>query len=177
MGYFSSLLDLSNGINWKRRVINYVVQDSFYYEGLDFSGAISGGDSPDFGSTLDSIEQIFQPEKTDKKYTSALPRKIYLSALYKASETMNLGVVYFNENFRDVNRFAIGFHGNLDITKWLNLGLTYSITNDSYDNIGTSVILQGKIIQLYLVSDNILDVFNPVKGNNFAVRVGGNLFF
>ncbi len=173
----ASVLDIGSGITWKTRVTNYIVQDSFLYEGLDFSGALTGGDSPGFGSTLDSIEQIFQPERAENIYSNNIPHKIYLSALYKASEKVRVGVVYFNENFRNENSYAIGLHGNFDVAKWLNAGFTYSITEDTYDNLGMSVMLHGKSVQFFGVTDNILDIFNPVKGNNFAIRLGGNLFF
>ncbi len=173
----ASVLDLGSGITWKTRITNYIVQDSFLYEGLDFSGALTGGDSPDFGSTLDSIEQIFQPTRAENSYSNNIPRKIYLSALFKASERARVGVVYFNENFRNVNSYAIGLNGNFDIAKWLNAGFTYSITENSYDNLGMSLMMQGRSFQLFGVTDNVLDIFNPVKGNNFAIRLGGNLFF
>jgi len=173
----ASAIDISNGITWKSRVTNYIVQDSFLYEGLDFSGALTGGDSPDFGSTLDSIEQIFQPKEAANNYTSNIPHKVYLSALYKANDRVRVGAVYFNENFHNQNSYAIGLHVNFDVAKWFNAGVTYSITEDTYDNLGMSLMLHGKTFQLFGATDNILDIFNPVKGNNFAIRLGGNLFF
>ncbi len=175
--FAASVLNLGNGITWQSRVTNYIIQDSYEYNGLDFSGALTGGDSPNLDATLDSLEQIFQPEEAQNAYTNNVPRRIYISGLYKASPKLNVGAVFFNEEFRGVARSVFGIHTNYDLAKWFNVGLTYSATEGSFDNLGTSLTLQGKSFQLFGVTDNIIDLVNPTQGNAFAIRLGGNLFF
>lgn len=173
----ASALNLGSGITWKTRVTNYIVQDSYEYNGLDFSGALTGGDSPNLESTLDSLEQIFQPVEAENAYSNNVPRRIYISGLYKATEKLRVGAVFFNEEFRGVPRSVFGVHTNYDLAKWFNVGLTYSAAENSYDNLGMSLMLHGKGYQLFAVTDNVIDIVNPTRGNAFAIRLGGNLFF
>ena len=170
-------INLSKGINWKTRVTNYSIQDSYEYNGLDFSAALTGGDSPDLDATLDSLEAVFDPERSEIAYISKIPRQFYLSGMYKATEKWRVGAVYFNEEFRGFTRNVVGLHTNYDLAKWFNLGMTYSASEGSYDNLGMSGMLQGKSFQLFAITDNIIDLVNPTKGNAFAIRLGGNLFF
>ena len=172
-----SAVNLSQGITWDTEVANYIVQDSYNYNGLDFSDALTGGSTPNLNATLDSLEQIFQPEESADAYTNNIPRQIYLSSLYKVHEKWNVGAVYFNQEFRGVTQNVFGLHTNYDVFKWLNAGLTYSATDDSFDNLGMSFMLQGRSFQLFAISDNVIDIINPTQGNAFAIRLGGNLYF
>ena len=175
--FAASALNLSNGLNWKTRVTNYSIQDTYNYNGLDFSGALTGGDTPNLDATLDSLEQVFDPERSETSYSNNIPRQIYLSGLYKATEKWRVGAVFFNQEFRGVARNVFGLHTNYDLAKWVNVGLTYSATKGAYDNLGMSMMLQGKSFQLFIISDNVIDLINPTQGNDFAIRLGGNLFF
>ncbi len=172
-----SALNLSNGITWTTEVTNYIIQDSYEYNGLDFSDALTGGSTPNLDATLDSLEQIFQPERSEGAYENNIPRQFYVSGLYKANEKWRVGAVFFNQEFRGVSRNVFGVHTNYDLAKWFNVGLTYSATEDTFDNLGMSMMLQGKSFQLFGISDNIIDIINPTQGNAFAVRLGGNLYF
>ena len=169
--------NLSSGITWDNRVTNYSVQDSYEYNGLDFSGALTGGDTPDFEATLDSLEQIFQPEESSISYKSNIPRQIYLSGLYSVNDRLRAGAVFFNQSFRNVSNNVVGLHANYDLIKWFNVGVTYSMRENTFDNIGMSLMLHGRHYQLFAISDNVIDLIDPTKGNAFAIRLGGNLFF
>ncbi|MEO1257704.1 MAG: DUF5723 family protein [Bacteroidota bacterium] len=172
-----SAVNLSGGINWKTRVTNFKVQDSYEYNGLDFSNALTGGASPDFQNTLDSLEAIFQPVQTEEAYTNNIPRQIYVSGMYQVKEKWQVGAVFFNEEFRGVARNSFGLHTNYDLAEWFNFGLTYSANGDTFDNVGGSMTFHGKSFQLFAISDNVIDLINPTQGNAFAIRLGGNLFF
>src|SRR5690606_9461780 len=100
---------------------------------------------------------------------NTIPRQIYLSGLYKANEKWRIGAVFFNQEFKGDSRNVVGLHTNYDLAKWFNLGLTYSATEDSFDNLGMSGTLQGKSFQLFAITDNIIDLINPTQGNAFAI--------
>ena len=168
---------LATGINWTTELANYSVQESYEYNGLDFSNAITGGDTPNLDASLDSIEQIFQPVETATEYTNTIPRKIYLSALYRYNEKLNIGAAFFNQSFRGETLNAFGLHFNYDLAKWFNLGLTYSATKRSSDNIGATFSFQIKSWQLFGTSDNLVDLIDPTNGNDFGLRLGGNIYF
>ena len=134
-------------------------------------------DTPSLDATLDSLEQVFDPERKETAYTNNIPHQFYLSGLYKINEKWRAGAVFFNEEFRGLQRNVVGLHTNYDLAKWFNIGATYSATDSSYDNLGLSGMLQGKSFQLFAITDNIIDLVNPTQGNAFAIRLGGNLFF
>lgn len=173
-----SVIDISSGINWRTRITNYTINGSYEYNGLDFSDALTGGgDTPDLQNTIDSLEQVFDPVQTEVGYNSKIPRKIYLSALYQLTDKFKAGAVFFNEEFRGEPRSVFGAHFNYDLAKWFNVGATYSATNDSYDNLGMSLMLHGRSYQLFAITDNLVDLIDPTNGNAFGIRLGGNLYF
>lgn len=172
----ASVIDIGK-INWSSGVTNYVVDGLYEYEGLDFSEALTGGESPDLGQALDTLEQIFKVTETGQAYSNRIPRKVYLSVLYNLNEQIRLGAVFSNEHFRGINSRVVGLGGNLDLASWLNAGIVYAITENSYNNLGVNLTLHLKFLQLFAVTDNFLDIVDPENGKNLSVRIGANLCF
>jgi hypothetical protein len=114
-----------------------------------------------------------------------MPTKIYLGGNYEIRRNFTAGIVVYSEIFR--GRTAIGT--TLGLTK--NFGKrftasgTYTISNNSYNNIGLGTSLNLPPFQLYLVGDNILmAAFGGKELNKFInntqvfnLRLGLNLVF
>ncbi|MBK9017652.1 MAG: hypothetical protein IPM82_28395 [Saprospiraceae bacterium] len=74
----ASVLDLGK-ITWDDNVTNYVATQTYQYDGLDFSGALTG-DSVSFGDALDTLKSTFKVEETSGSYTPPrLPAKFTLA--------------------------------------------------------------------------------------------------
>jgi len=169
-----SVLDLGQ-INWDDNVNNYRSTQSYQYDGLDFSQALTGGESANFDQALDTLKQLFQPEKTHVSYPTTLPHKVYLNALYSLNDMLSLGGLLFYENFRGKTATAVAAGANLKLVKALTIGATYGVKKDSYDNIGLNLTLHLGPVQIFGVTDNIIAVFNAGDSKSYGARIGGSL--
>ncbi|MBI1226275.1 MAG: hypothetical protein GC192_13660 [Bacteroidetes bacterium] len=171
----ASVLDLGK-INWDDNVTNYEATQSYQYDGLDFSGALTG-DSISFGDALDTLKAIFKVKETSGSYTTTLTRKIYLSARYKLNEKWTVSGLYYNENYRDkpYSSFAAGV--NFSPVEQLNVGLSYAFKQpDSYNNIGLNLVLNLGPVQIFGVTDNLFSLINPGDSQSFSARAGASVF-
>ena len=171
----ASVVDLGS-INWTENVRNYTSNGSFEYDGLDFSGAIKGDDTS-FEGALDTLSEIFKVTETLENYSTALPQKIYVSAVYDLTDMLQLGASYYNESYQGITSNAISLGAQARLSKMLSVGGNYSIYNDNYANIGLNATGKFGPVQLVLASDNVIGLFDldNTKYTNF--RLGLNLIF
>jgi hypothetical protein len=182
-----SITDLGY-IKWKNDTYGYSLDPTkakYTFSGFDLNEVFNGND--DYLSSVgDSLENYFEPEeKTISSYKTSMPTKIYLGGNYEIRRNFTAGIVVYSEIFR--GRTAIGT--TLGLTK--NFGKrftasgTYTISNNSYNNIGLGTSLNLPPFQLYLVGDNILmAAFGGKELNKFInntqvfnLRLGLNLVF
>ena len=175
-------------IKWKNDTYSYTLDPDkakYTFAGIDLNEAFNGNDE-DLLGTIDSLEYYFEPEeKTIASYSTSIPTKIYLGGNFEIRRNFTAGIVVYSEIFR--GRTSIGT--TLGLTK--NFGKrftasgTYTISNNSYNNIGLGTSLNLPPFQLYLVGDNILRAaFSGKELNNFVnstqvfnLRLGLNLVF
>ncbi len=168
-----SVLDIGK-IKWNKSTYQYIAAQTYEYDGLDFSGALTGGDNPSLGSALDTLEALFQPKKTYKSYTTDLTKRIFVSLLFKLNDKWSIGGMYNAEDFRGKMRNAYAAGATWEALNWLTLGATYAIKdeNDSYDNLGLNLAFQLGPVQIFGVTDNIIALVNAGDSKNFSARAG-----
>ena len=182
-----SITDLGY-IKWKNDTYGYSLDPNkarYTFSGIDLNEVINDNDEY-LSSVADSLGNNFEPEeKTIPSYTTTMPTKLYLGGNYEIRRNFTAGVVVYSEIFR--GRTSIGT--TLGLTK--NFGKrftaagTYTISNNSYNNIGLGTSLNLPPFQLYLVGDNILMAafsgkeLNKFVNNTqvFTLRFGLNLVF
>ena len=169
----ASVLDIGS-IAWEEEVRNYALQGLFEYEGLDFAQGILE-DSTEFGSVLDTIQQIYEVEETMAGYETSLPTRYYLSATYRVNEKLTVGGLFFGERYRGTTRPAVAVAANMDVLPFLNLGGIYSFRDERFDNLGINASLKLGPVQLMAATDNILTAFRPEDSNSANFRLGLSL--
>ncbi len=170
----ASVLDLGK-ITWDHNVTNYEATQTYQYDGLDFSNALTG-DSVNFGDALDTLKSIFKVRETTGSYSTTLTRKIYLSARYKLNEKWAVSGLFFNENFRGKPNSSVAVGVNFSPIKQLNAGLSYAFKQpDSYNNLGLNLTLKLGPMQVFGVTDNLFSLVNPGDANNFSARAGASI--
>ena len=169
----ASVTDVGD-INWSENVRNYTSNGTFEYDGVDFSGALTG-DGASFEGALDTLAEIFEVVETFEEYSTTLPRKIYLSAIYDFSRTWQFGVVYFNEDAGGVISNAISLGAQARLSRALTVGGNYSIYNGNAANIGLNA--SGKVgpVQVVLATDNAIGLFDFGNTQYTNVRLGLNV--
>lgn len=184
-----SLLDIGS-IKWTEDTYEYFMDPDkavYTFTGAEIDKLIEGESA--FDGIGDSIEANFQfEERAAGTYWSALPAKTYLSGTYALSNTVTTGGAFFMEKFRE--RWNGGFSMNIakEFGGRMAASLSYSMMNRAYDNVGAGLSLNLTPLQIYLVSDNLMnaayhgltkgvinDYINNVKSVN--LRFGINLVF
>jgi len=171
----ASVLDLGS-ISWDEDVRNYELQGVFEYEGLDFAQGLLE-DTTEFGSVLDTIEQIYEVEETSVGYETALPARFYLSATLRLRDNWVAGALFYGERYRGETQPAVAISTNLDVLPFLNVGGLYAFRDDRFDNLGLNASLKLGPIQLMAATDNILTAFQPDNSSSANLRLGLSLLF
>ncbi|MBL7802941.1 MAG: hypothetical protein JNL02_04335 [Saprospiraceae bacterium] len=175
-----SVLDLGGKITWRDdRAAYFRSNGEFLYDGVTFPGEdlINGVDSLDFQGQLDSLNDIFQFQKTAQEFSTTLPVRYYASASFDLTQRWRLGFTLFHEN--GPNRVATAVAASAQWTpfNWLSLGAMYGVNDRSAANIGFNVIVQPGPVQIYLMSDNVLTALTPYASPAVNFRMGGSLLF
>jgi hypothetical protein len=178
IGFNVSIIDLGAGINWKNEGKKSVSKGTFTYSGLktDNFFKFDSLSSSSFQDTLKNV--IGLVENTEGvTFRQRLPTKVYLSSTYDLSDDLKLGTLLFTEF--DAAETRLGFIANATYQWYDNLAVGGSIglRNGVFDNVGLSVVSKFGLVQVYVVSDNIIAAFKPNDAKNSNGRLGINLVF
>jgi len=173
--FAASVTDIGQ-IDWKDEVKNYSFQGIYEYKGLDVAQAILD-DSTDFGSVLDTLEALYQPSETAIAYSTTLPMRSYLSAVWQYNPNWRFSGLVHIERFEDRTFTAFAVGASARLLEMLEVGGVYSVRKDSYANIGLNATLNLGPVQVMAATDNILTLVSPKTSHGAHVRVGVNLLF
>ena len=171
----ASIMDLGF-IKWKDHAQTYHAHGDIYFGGLDLAELLTS-DSVDTEALVDSLLSGIELTANDSSYTTHLSSKVYLSGSYQLLEWLRVGALYHVETYRNQPFHALALNASADLGKILSAGLTYSIRNHRYDNLGLSAVLKLGPVMTYLVSDNLLAAFLPERSQVMNFRLGMNLVF
>lgn len=175
-----SLLDVGGKITWKENANYYASEGEYVYEGITLPGAdiINGADSLDFSTKLDTLNDIFQFQKTAQEFETALPFRGYLGGRYSLNKNWTLGLsVFVQKRDEEKPTTAVGASARWTALKWLSLGAMYSVNERSAANLGFQVGLKSGPVQVYVASDNIIRAFSIRSQSVANVRAGAALVF
>lgn len=175
-----SLIDIG-GINWKNDLYGYQLDPAkanYTFKGIDIKEVLNGN-SNYTTSIADSLEAKFKfTEGRIGSYRTPLPGKIYASGSYELKKMLTVGALLFAEKFR--GRFMPGFTAsiNKEFGRRVGTSLSYTITNNSFNNIGAGLSLNFAPIQIYFVGDNILRMpLSLMAGKNLNPYVNSLQYF
>ncbi|MBE9509787.1 MAG: hypothetical protein IMY71_02830 [Bacteroidetes bacterium] len=162
----ASVVDLGY-INWKQDVYNFVSKGTFNFEGIDTSPEFDVNDDRDLGDVaeamLDSIADIFKPLSQEETYKTMLPTKIYLGGTFNVSEKLNLGLLSRSQIYKGKIQQALTVSANTNLGNALMTSVSYTMSNNSYNNLGVGLSSRGGPFQFYFVSDHIPVTFNKIQ--------------
>ncbi|MGI9159908.1 MAG: DUF5723 family protein, partial [Saprospiraceae bacterium] len=172
-------LDLGGRINWSSNAQYFASKGAYQYEGVRFPGTdiINAADSIRFDAQLDTLNDIFRFEKTAQAFETELPLRLYAGSSFRLSDRWTFGAVFFHQNSARRSTTSFGLNALWRPLDWLSLGGMYSVNDRSAANLGFRVGLHPGPLQLYLVSDNLLNVFTPYSAPVVNFRAGAALMF
>ena len=152
-----SLTDLGY-VNWKNNTYSYTLDPAtakYTFSGIDIAKVVAN--SPTYLSAqLDSIKNKFQmKESASGSYTTYLPGKLYLSGQYEIIQNLSVGVLLFNEKYKERLTSGVTAAVNKNFGKLVSTSVSYTASNRSYNNIGLGVSVNVSPVQIYFVGDNL----------------------
>lgn len=171
-----SVMDLGS-IWWKDDVVSYRSQKTIQYDGYDFSNLFTD-DSLSLAGALDTLQSLLEfDEETGGEYRTFLPWTFQVGARYRVNDWLNLSGVLFGQKQASYVYSGFSLGGNVTPLPFLETGLTYTLYDHSYANIGAHLLLKLGPVRVYAASDNLFTLF-AVDDSQFANgRAGLQLAF
>ncbi len=180
-------------INWNSDLTNITAQNEFTYAGFDLDAVIDGtAELKDVAQDLlDSLSNSFIITEIAEPFKSILPGTLTVSGSYNLTESVSFGLVSSTLFVSGKARTSLMLSGNVNLVKGFSAGLSYTASNQSYDNLGLGLAGRLGPVQLYIISDKIPLNFSrvgssedssgkillPDKWNVLSLRIGLNLVF
>lgn len=183
--FSGSIVDLGK-ISFKKDNTNLTHVASFKWEGIDFSKSLdeSKADYVDPADLIDAemekLESTFKPKRNEfnfETFDMALPTKIYLGATFAVNRNFSLGVLDRIYSNGGISKNTLIFSANALLGNFFSLTGSYSMIDDSYNNLGLGVALRLGFMQLYVISDNLMALNDPAKAEFVNARFGMNYLF
>ncbi len=175
---YASLLDF--GFIRYKQADGVKAKGEFYFDGWNIQPLLQKNDSitdKQIDNFRDSVIRIFNPQLVNGPYTYWLTSKLYVGGTYQFNEKYSASLLLRNEYFLRRVHSALTLHGQAKLTKWFSTNLSYTIQNNSFNNVGLGFALKFAFFQWYMVSDNVLGFIWPQSTQNINLRMGMNLIF
>ena len=175
--FAASAVDLGGSIKWKNEGKGYATNGTFKFSGFT-SDDLFNIDKIKFDKLVDSLKQVVGfKETTDPEYTQKIPTKLYLSTLYKFSDKVDFGLLLYTETGGEKTNIGTAFNTTFHITDNVQVGGTWAYRNSSAANIGLNVVAAIGPVQVYAITDNIINAIRPYDTKTSNGRLGVNVSF
>ncbi len=173
----ASVVDLGF-INYKNFSHNYNINGQFSFTGIDVSNEFGdNGESDPMENITDSLEDEIKMEYSDQGFLHLLGPKIYAGARYYIGDRVDFGLLSRTQFYNGRTMQSFTLTANTRPIRGFSLTASYSILNNSYNNLGLGVILRLGPFQVYAMSDTFSAGLWPHKTQSFNLRVGLNFAF
>lgn len=178
----ASILDLAV-IRWSANAYTLHQDASFVFSGFEYKPNDTSDMMDNFA---DSLLSVFRFSVDTDPYYTMLPVKLFIGGTYKIIDQISIGILSRTEYFKNRFREQFTLSANFTPLKIFSATLSYSIMNNTYDNIGLGLSFRLGPFNLYLITDNLATSYvlepsskmiipDQAKAVNF--RIGMNLVF
>lgn len=174
----ASILDLGS-ITWGANNKDLVSSGVFEFDGADADLAADEPLDENFFEDLqDSIFKAFEFDTiASSPYTRSLSPRMFIGGTYSFNEKHSVGVLMQSRFFDGemFNNYSVNYVGR--VSRAFQYTVSYSIVNNTFNNVGAGLSARLGPVQLYLVSDNVFHMIFPANLQTTNLRVGLNLAF
>lgn len=163
----ASVVDLGF-IQWHTNVNNINVNGSYKLQGASVSNYFSNPNI--LQSFSDTLKQAYSYSHTTDSYITALYGKIYLGAYYQPLRWLGLGALSRTQITNGLFDQQYTLAMNLMPSRGFNFSLSYTVVDNTYDNLGVGFYFNIGPMQLYFMSERI-----PVYWDNAVTRGGATI--
>ncbi len=172
--FSQSFLNLG-AIKWQNDVSTYTSNGSFTFSGVDINEFIEGDDDDvNFEKYTDSIQDLYFEESKGGHYWNNLTPESYTSVLFRPDDKTNIGAMIHLTYFYGV-QFGSSLYAGRNFFNFLDFGLSWSIKNRRYDNVGFNLAIGPKEYKIFVVTDNLMNFLRARGGRNVTFRYGMNI--
>jgi hypothetical protein len=165
-------------ISWAGNPFNISTDGTFTFRGIELDVFAEEEEREgQMEAFADSILEIFRPIDDNNSYITWLPTDMYLGGQYHFHDMLDFGALYRLEFYQKHVLQSLTLSANSNLTPWISAHLSYSIMNNSANNLGFGLMIRGAALQWYFVSDNVLGAIFPQNTRNINLRMGCNLVF
>lgn len=166
-----SVTDLG-AIRWNTNATNFHSNGKFDYDGVDIADLVKEEENVKFDVIVDTLIERLQFKQTQNSYSTWLPVKMYLGAEFTPFKWFTAGAMVYNEVYKGQLFPAFSLSARFHAGRIFSGGLVYGIRNRRFDNLGANLMLDLFGVQLFVVSDNIIPIFDPFNARNTNIRFG-----
>lgn len=170
---FSAALNDLGYVDFDADVRNYTSSGDFSYEGLDISNVLSGQDV-ELAGIVDTLSNLLSFEENNNGFRYVIPSSQYLMLKYKLADNWDFGISYFHESFRAAPVNGVSVSAGAGIGNIFRLRGAYTVRNDNYSNLGLGISAKLAFLELFVLTDNVLVVSDPLGAQDFNILAGLN---
>lgn len=172
----ASLIDLGF-IRWNSNATTFTSKHPGQwtsFNGVDFNDFFK--DSADFGQSMeelaDSLGDRLNVEQSRGAYTRSLYTQFYLGGNYRLTKSHNAGILFYG-NFHNRRLYpGLTLSWNSKLTRVLSISVSYTMVNNTFNNLGLGYTLNGGPFQIHMISDNIINAFSLGNARLINMRFG-----
>jgi hypothetical protein len=179
----ASVLDLGY-IRWKDEIHELSYNRDYDYDGTEVD-PFEFSDDNTFSDFIDSTFSAIADTLLDaleigpgEKYSRRLNTKIYLGASWYATPGISFGILSRTDFLKETIVEQVTASANFRAGQMLNFSLSYSYMNSYFKNFGSGVSLKFGPLNVYAISDNVLNMLLwPQESRSANLWFGMNLIF
>ncbi len=155
-------------INWKSGLNAWKAEGSFTLPGITFDQVQKGSFSVEnmFTSLTDSIQSSFKRVESPQSFRTYLPTDLIAGASINPAKFFSLGVLSVSRFYMGSMSESVTLSANTHLGNVFSGSLAYTISNNSYNNLGLGLAVTAGVVQFYFVADKIPLTWEKVYFNN-----------
>jgi hypothetical protein len=126
---------------------------------------------------VDTLKSVVTLERADESYTQTLSPVLMFGASYPVHEYIRLGLTGMGEYKTFDIPWALTATAFTEGLEHFSAGLSYTVTRNSYMNLGVGVGVRFGAFNMHLLTDNIIGVFSPFSQRYATIQFGVNFRF
>ncbi len=160
---------------WSSDAHRFYNTGNFSFKGVTIEDALNSEGFVQRVTTY--IEDQLEVRHKQENYYTLLPTKINIGMAYEFLPKLNIATLFRTEFYphRPLPSFSLSLNTNQ--IKNMSASVSYSIMNNSYNNIGFGLGFGFQNFMIHAVSDNVLAFINPQNTHTANLRFGMHLLF
>lgn len=168
----ASLSD-KGGITWDEATM-YNSSEKLSYKGVDLLDYLSEGGKVDIADSLYNLLEL--KESTAQNLFTSTPQRWKLGIIGKLGSSHQFGTEYSVLKHNRLSIHSMKVFWMYDIGSNWNGIFHYTISGNTYNNLGAGIMKRRGLFQWHFMVDNILGLVKPLDVRYGSINMGGSLF-